>query len=799
MKKQRKLHLVGMYCIILFFLFFFFFNNTINAAKSTTITNSKKNNKILKNNKITWWQDHRSLYINIYTDAGKKCKHYMAFTNFQLIYGCKAGKKEEDDKPIYRLNFREEVIVKDEVNSKCTLAANNKYYSCSLVKKYEHFFDQLFINPVKENDDINKFKVTKNWEMWQDYEDETTSNFFQYFDLKTEMRLISFTEDILKKEILIRDIIILYINFPYSRTCLKSAIEYSNIYNMFDSVKEMTFGWMNAMENIEFASRFDISPEKCNMYVWRQDDNKTMPSIINIAGDDSKAISNKLVRYLTPAIQMIQTEKDLVKAYQGKSLTAIGFFDKPMKDKVKANINEFKNSCISFRDGIVQGERPASIMPLNCAMAIDNVALKLGEKYGVKHGITFFRKFSQEILTYKFKSNTDMYNLTYWLKLHSTPLISRFDWGIRGDLLIQQVVPIGMLFLGKNIDRDPGKLLGDDDTGGMDHRGQIHGNDLVTFTSIAKEYLGKMKFLWVGKSDFFRLTEFGISLNEIDDQFPVFVIESNASFNSKKYAMYNNMDLLFENNDDDDDNGVPSVTPEIMKDFIEEYFEGTLKETHPSGDVPKSKWIPGHIRKIVARTIDNEVVNPVQTKVKETLLFMIHRNHEDFEAITNVAATFAKLLEKIPTIMVGIMDISENHVDPTIFPNVDPNDLGASYLYLVRDGISGKSFDETLNPKKRRKKKKKKRKKFRKKTETKHIMTFLKKYSNVLRSDKSLAQILIHLDETMIKEKKRKEEMEKIERKKEREKKMKKEEEKKGDIGDGGGGGGSSSSDNDEL
>ena len=49
---------------------------------------------------------------------------------------------------------------------------------------------------------------------------------------------------------------------------------------MFDSVKEMTFGWMNAMENIEFASRFDISPEKCNMYVWRQDDNKTMPSII---------------------------------------------------------------------------------------------------------------------------------------------------------------------------------------------------------------------------------------------------------------------------------------------------------------------------------------------------------------------------------------------------------------------------------------------------------------------------------------------------------------------------------------
>ena len=69
------------------------------------------------------------------------------------------------------------------------------------------------------------------------------------------------------------------------------------------------------------------------------------------------------------------------------------------------------------------------------------------------------------------------------------------------------------------------------------------------------------------------------------------------------------------------------------------------------------------------------------------------------------------VFEHIPEIMVGIMDIADNYIDKDIFPNVNPNELSVSYLYLVRDGIAGKSFDETLNPKIRKKKRKKKKKK----------------------------------------------------------------------------------------
>ena len=45
-------------------------------------------------------------YVKFYTDAGIKCKHYLKFTNLQLIYGCKNGLEE---RPIYNLNLRMEI------------------------------------------------------------------------------------------------------------------------------------------------------------------------------------------------------------------------------------------------------------------------------------------------------------------------------------------------------------------------------------------------------------------------------------------------------------------------------------------------------------------------------------------------------------------------------------------------------------------------------------------------------------------------------------------------------------------
>ena len=92
-----------------------------------------------------------------------------------------------------------------------------------------------------------------------------------------------------------------------------------------------------------------------------------------------------------------------------------------------------------------------------------------------------------------------------------------------------------------------------------------------------------------------------MDVDELSENAPMFVVESNASFNSKKYAMYNNEHVFSDGGDTGTNNG--GVTPELMKNFVDAYFGGELNEAHNSGSVPSSKWVPGYVRKVVWRTL----------------------------------------------------------------------------------------------------------------------------------------------------------------------------------------------------
>ena len=93
--------------------------------------------------------------------------------------------------------------------------------------------------------------------------------------------------------------------------------------------------------------------------------------------------------------------------------------------------------------------------------------------------------------------------------------------------------------------------------------------------------------------------------------------------------------------------------------------------------------------------------------------------------------------------MVGIMDMGENYIDSSIFEGVDFHDIGASHLFLkIRHGFAGKSFNDVFNAKLKRKKKKRKSRRRKKITNTKHVMAFLKKYSDVIENYERLTQIL---------------------------------------------------------
>ena len=92
--------------------------------------------------------------------------------------------------------------------------------------------------------------------------------------------------------------------------------------------------------------------------------------------------------------------------------------------------------------------------------------------------------------------------------------------------------------------------------------------------------------------------------------------------------------------------------------------------------------------------------------------------------------------------MVGIMDMGENYIDSSIFEGVDSHDIGASHLFLIRHGFAGKSFNDVFNAKLKRKEKKRKSRRRKKITNTKHVMAFLKRFSDVIQNYESLAQVL---------------------------------------------------------
>ena len=131
--------------------------------------------------------------------------------------------------------------------------------------------------------------------MWRDNDDHVTTAFYEHYSMEKEGKLLSFTEKYLKQMVVTMDIVIMYFNFPYLAKCLDGARAFAALYDSFDSISTIMGG---QSKNIHFAKQFEISPDNCTVFIWRMDDNKTAPSTINIADDDQKTLSNRLLRYL---------------------------------------------------------------------------------------------------------------------------------------------------------------------------------------------------------------------------------------------------------------------------------------------------------------------------------------------------------------------------------------------------------------------------------------------------------------------------------------------------------------------
>ena len=654
--------------------------------------------------KVTWWQTHEDIFLSIVTVS--LCKS-PKFTILPLYFSIKCQGTTHD---LLSFPLREPIRTEQ---SSCKVASGKKI-SCQLLKRDGHFFDSLDtkypLNNAPTPPAIKSFSIGRNWDKWEDRTDEFSPIALKHFE---EAKVPSVDKQTLQLAMEKFESVIIYIAHPWDGMCVKKGVVYSDIYLQNEEKIKSTgirhgstfFGWMDARENAEVALALNVSANDCRTYIWRKDDNQTAPSSFK-ATEDERVFKHKMSKYLEPALIPLATEDDITAMHRRHSLVLMGFLDRPMHRNA---LHVFRRTCIYYRD---RSAKMSSAPDIHCGVAVKDKAETLGDKFGVKFGITFFRRHSAEIVSYDFNREIDTIadstnDFQAWVGMHSVPLFSRFDLGIYSDMKTdstRQSLPIGLLFLNKSIDRDDEGMLGDESDG---------------FRSVAKKYLGKMRFLWVGRSDFFRLTDFGTSIN--DAIFPFFAIESNASYSALKYAM-----------PDDDSTGQPlPANVDSMTLFCRKYFENALEPTRPSGPIPKnsrSKWIPGYIREVVWKMLDKEVFSPINHS--ETLLFLINYDDPRAKKITKVAKLLAEGLEEIPEIMVATMSYVDNYIDEKIFAGSGgENDL-RSKLYLIKDGLVMPKLDTESRVKKKNKKSKKAAR--RKIHSLQDAKTYLKRTSSVL-------------------------------------------------------------------
>ena len=640
--------------------------------------------------KVTWWQDSNNVHLSM--AMPKPCKRYRTvFSDFHISVSCGS----EPDSELLGFQFREGV---DSGRSACKQVSTKKI-SCEFWKQESHVFDRLLSSPEAPG-----VQVSRNWDKWNEVGDTISPILLQHL---AGAKVPSLDKDALAKAVVSHDAVVAYFAHPWDPLCLKHGVVYGDVSSLLNGKnKAVFFGWIDAREQSEFASGLGITGGSCRTYVWRRDDNQTVPSYFQ-GGIDARSYRRKLENFLRPVLAPILSEKNLTAFHRKQSLALVGFFDRPMR---RSAIDIFRKICIRYRDGAhYSGSNAAP--EIHCAVAVESVATELGEKYGIKFGIAFFRKHSSQIILYSFSKATDgngAKDLQEWVEIHKNPMFARFDAGVY-DRMKSSSLPLGLLFLGNDKDRDSGDALGD-----------VHDD---SFMSVAKSFLGKIQFFWVGTSDFFRLNDFGTSPSYAT--LPFFGILSNGSYGSLKYAL--------ESDADQEGGAQEPATPVSVKAFCTSYLKGGRnmpKPTQLSGPIPSNNYfVPGYVREVVWKTLDSAVFDAVDHK--ETLLFLVNRDDGYAKKINSVAVMIAKAMEGVPDFMVGAMDIVENYADPALFPGASEYDLRPK-VYLIATGGTAVIFNTDKRVRKRKGKKKKGKNKLH---SIRDVAAFVKKRSHVLKDE----------------------------------------------------------------
>lgn len=404
------------------------------------------------------------------------------------------------------------------------------------------------------------------------------------------------------------------------------------------SWKNVAFGVVDAREERELARTLGA---KCDLICEYR--------VFTAVGEDPAKLKSKwndaellgdVVKYLSPAVTVLQTEAD-VAAAKDNNTTCVGSF--ASEDSPKYRL--FKRVA-----GLMRGE------------------LVFAATFGEERALQLWPHKQNVSLQYDGTWEDDGTALFGWIRPRSIPLVQRYDWQLR-ETYEKLGLPLAKVWINDE-DKNP----------------SLEKTVRHIVRRVAKKYIGKIAFVEQGKSSYsYELRDYGLNQPEV---YPAFGIAGNATHNAVKYGFEVTPDIAASVQEfwSDADKAV-----EKLAGFCEQVLAGSWPEAHESAS-PRTDWSKGTLKHLVWKTY-NEIAAPNTPLLLE--VFGKYRENNERRLVEAVSLAKA-LASHADRFAVASYDASENYLPPDQFKR-DKYSSDTEWFWVPTDGSGIKKL---MKPKK---------------------------------------------------------------------------------------------------
>jgi len=585
---------------------------------------------------MKWAQDSKKIYLTI----GMDCKTNVKFTPTEDTFALSCNDSKGKVQSIAFL-LREDILEKESI---CKSTRGEEV--CTLVKKFDHFWDRL---PHNEND-IKTLK--QDWNKWKNAEEDQSPS-DDYYSSPNEKKWVK-TVSPDEYSLIVKNSATVFVDASlgwctkcaFTRKAFTSAArQLGGSKTAYGKTKPVSFVYVNTLQHRQAARSFNVSCDyPCKFYVVREEAPTTHEEI-EVKGQETDIVQT-LEGRMSPLLTKVNSEEDVENFSKMHAVTALVMLKAIDSPEYKAALHAATTLrgkvAVMWADEAIGGISPPAVRLWVNSSAPRSVEMS-------DQGAVLAR--SMVAMSWGF----DMFNYT-WAKRELFDLVA---------------LPVAHVFLDEEA---------------------TTAATLKMFQDAAKEFRGELAFVRFNKNNNFMLKDFGLA----DDKVPSFGIADTFAPTGKRYGMDNSwlspatpesipdpasVKPTDWSDEEDGDWESPLVrNPEyrgemratrFSKDkvisFTQDYLNGKLtpnyKSEHEPLDTP-----PGALRTVVYK---NSMKQGALDSEESVLLLFYKPWATSKDKVVATLQKVAEALTNMPEMRLARMDTSKNHIDTDRFSGVD--------------------------------------------------------------------------------------------------------------------------------